>query len=261
MIKSNYKHESGCCDAVFSFTLEFVKLISRIPLIFVAFLSSIFSSPVLADIAEICNVPKKLTFTSIAHPKVQNEVQPFIASVYKQLGIEVEFVVIASLRDLKLLSNGQVMGAAIYSEDIIEGLEGIIKVQPALLTTSNMLLCKKDSTCSENNILEYEGEKPIAVSRAMSGAFLKHYPDFSEEHLLITNEMKNVLNLIRFNRVDYGIYPISDHTKGGLNELPSYVDSEFLYSVSSYHIISSDLACMKSDIEQVLADKLLAMQQ
>ena len=259
MIHSNYKHESGCCDAVFSFTLEIVKLFSRIPLIFVA-LCSMFSSFVLADIAEICNVPKKLTFTSIAHPKVQNEIQPLIADVYKALGIEVEFVVIASLRDLKLLSSGQVMGAAIYSEDIIEGLDGIIKLQPAILTTSNMLLCKKGVPCLEQQLFNYEGDKPVAVSRAMSGAFLKQYPDFDKEHLLITNEMKNVLNLIRFERVDYGIYPVSDHTKGGLNELPSYLDSEFLYSVSSYHIISSDLACLKSDIEQVLADKLVAAQ-
>lgn len=235
-----------------------MKLISRISLILVVIFSSVLSSPVLADLAEICNVPNKLTFTSIAHPKVQNEVQPFITDVYKQLGIEVEFVVIASLRDLKLLSDGKVMGAAIYSEDIVEGLEGIIKLQPALLKASNMLLCKKGIECSENTLLHYDNDKPVAISRAMSGAFLKSYPDFDEKHLTITREMKNTLNLIRAGRVDYSIYPISDHTKGGLNELPSYVNSEFLYSVSSYHIISSELACLKSDIEQVLADKLVA---
>lgn len=258
MINGNYKHESGCCDVVFSNTLEIVKVFSCIPVVFTALFCSFFSSFALADIAEICNVPKKLTFTSIAHPKVQNEIQPFLVDVYQELGIELEFVVTASLRDLKLLSSGQVMGAAVYSEDIIDGLEGIIKLHPAIVTTSNMLLCKKGIECSEQKVLFYDSEKQLAVSRAMSGAYLKHYPDFEEKNLLITNEMKNVLNLIRFERADYGVYPISDHTKGGLNELPSYVDSEFLYSVSSFHIISSDLACLKPDIEQVLADKLLA---
>lgn len=248
----------GCCDAVFSFKLKSVKRISCIPLVVIALFSSFLASPALASIAEICNVPKKLTFTSFAHPKVQSEVQPLISSVYKQLGIDIEFVVTASLRDLKLISTGELMGAAIFSEDIIDGMEGIIKIRPALLSTSNMLVCRKGLACSENQVMNFSGDKPLAISRAMSGAFQKHYSDFAKGNLLITNEMKNVLNLIKYNRVDRGIYPISDHTKGGLKELPSSLDSEFLYSVSSYHIISSQLACLQPMVEQVLADALLA---
>lgn len=248
----------GCCDAVFSFKLKYVNKVSRIPLVVIALFSSLLASPALADIAEICNVPKKLTFTSFSHPKVQSEVQPLISRVYKKLGIDVEFVVTASMRDLKLIASGELMGAAIFSEDIIDGMEGIIKIRPALLSTSNMLICRKGLPCSESEVTDFSGDKPLAISRAMSGAFKKYYRDFNNEHLIITNEMKNVLNLIKYNRIDRGIYPISDHTKGGLQELPSSVDSEFLYSVSSYHIISSQLVCLQPMVEQVLADELLA---
>ena len=235
-----------------------MKRISCIPLVVIALFSSLLASPVLADIAEICNVPKKLTFTSFSHPKVQSEVQPLITRVYKKLGIDIEFVVTASMRDLKLIAGGELMGAAIFSEDIIDGMEGIIKIRPVLLSTSNMLICRKGIACSESEVTEFSDDKPLAISRAMSGAFQNHYPNFDKQNLIITNEMKNVLNLIKYNRIDRGIYPISDHTKGGLQELPSSVDSEFLYSVSSYHIVSSKLACLQPMVEQVLSDELLA---
>ncbi len=259
MIKGNYKHESGCCDAVFSFTLENVSIYRLFFVIFVALFSNLLASPALADIAEACDVPKKLTFSTIAHPKVKSEIQPLIKSVYKKLGIEVDFVITASLRDLKLIANGELMGAAVFSEDIIKGMDGIIKVHPPLVTASNMLLCRKGLPCTESVITEFSEDKPIAVSRAMSDVFTQHYPDFDKNNLLVTNEMKNVINLIEFNRVDYGFYPISDHTKGGLQELPTNLDSEFLYAVSSYHVISSELACLEPMIEQVLADTLLAL--
>lgn len=248
----------GCCGLVFSFTIKNVKLSRFYSLIVFALFSSLLASPALANIAEICNVPKKLTFSSIAHPKVKAQVQPLIKSVYQQLGIDVDFVVTASMRDLKLISNGKLKGAAVFSEDIIAELEGIERIEPAILTTSNMLVCRKGLPCSERDIAHYAAEKSIAVSTAMSEAFLKQYPEVKKEQLVITKEMKNVLNMIKYQRLDYGIYPISDHTKGGLSELPKYVDSEFLYQVASYHIIHSGLSCIQPMVEQVLADRLLA---
>jgi hypothetical protein len=235
-----------------------VKLFKHFPQFFLTAASFFFANSSSASIAELCELPDKLTFTSIAHPVVKSQIQPLIKDVYKSIGIDVNFIVTASKRDLRLISNGEVMGAAIFSEDVFQGISGINKVYPALLQASNMLLCRKGLPCTEEELNNYQYDKPIAISRAMSDAFLKRYPNVDKSHLLITNEMKNVLNLLRYKRVDYGIYPISDHTKDGLKELPTFVDSEFLYSVSSYHIISSELSCIQPMVEQVLADALLA---
>jgi len=259
-ISYNYKHEFGWCGVVFLHTLQNVNSLRCIKLVYLAILFIIFVNPAFANIAELCNVPKKLTFTSIDHPKVRSEIQPLISHVYKKLGIDVEYLITASGRDLKLISEGQVLGGAVYSEDVIDNLAGAINIHPPLVKVSNMLLCNKEVVCRESILSNATLDKPIAVSRALSSAFLKRYSDFDKNNLLIVSEMKKVIESIRSGRVAYGIYPISDHTIGGLEEIPFDLNSDFLYSVSSFHIISSELQCLEPMVEQVLADTLLSPQ-
>lgn len=203
-----------------------------------------------------CPIPKKLTFSSLRHPQIQSEIQPLLERVYAKLGIELEFVVTTSYRDLMLVANNQLMGSAAFAGDIISTMPGILAVQPPLRNMSYVLLCKKGVRCDETILNNTTNPKAIVVSTAMSKGVLKRYPQLNLRQMVLTNEVHKVTQFLKQGRVDYGIYPISDRHNGGLLELPQNLNYSILYDLKSFHVISRQISCLLPKIEVALREEL-----
>lgn len=208
---------------------------------------------------EACKVPPKVTFSSIEHPKVQNFIQPLIADVYGKVGIKTEFLIVSSYRDLMLVANKQLMGSVVFAEDIIDIIPELIKVNPPISKMSYVLLCSKEARCDSAVLTADNSDAKIVTTNAMAKSLSRRYPGLNQQRLLPTSEMKNVMSFIRKERVSYGVYPISDRTKGGLGELPPDLNHAILYDIDSYHVLNKDYACLLPLIEPVLESALLAM--
>ena len=202
-----------------------------------------------------CPVPKKLTFSSLRHPQIQSEIQPLLERVYAKLGIELEFVVTTSYRDLMLVANNQLMGSAAFADDIISTMPGILAVEPPLRNMSYVLLCHKDLACDES-IFDAQPKNLIAASNAMSKTILNRFPQLSPKQMVPTREVIGVLRMLEENRVDYGIYPISDRHNGGLLELPQNLNYSILYDLKSFHVISRQISCLLPKIEVAMREEL-----
>lgn len=203
-----------------------------------------------------CEIPKKLQFSTVNHPQVQGMVQPLLVAAYKDLGIEVEFVVASSMRDLMLVSENQLMGSAIFTDDIILQIPNVIRIYPKLTNITYILLCRAGVVCDAQAILGDAVDSQVAISKAMSRALLHRYPNVSEGRLLITNDVKNVITLLAKERVDFGLYPISETTGRGIDDLPTGFQYVRLFENPSYHILNEKYACIKPKLEKILPQKL-----
>lgn len=208
------------------------------------------------DIGVSCPVPKQLVFSSLRHPKIQKDIQPLLQRAYRQLGIEVNFIVTSSYRDLLLVSENRLMGSAAFAEDIIDKVPNLVPVNPPLTAMSYVLLCRKGLVCDSSIFNNSDNPEAIVVSTAMSKGLKEHYPQIRFDRVTITNEVKNVLKYLREGRVNYGVYPISDKTKGGLREIPSSVNYSILYDLQTFHVISQQISCLLPKIEFALREEL-----
>lgn len=221
------------------------------------FCSLLFASPM--EQGGNCRIPPKVTFSSIEHPKVQSYIQPLIADVYKNIGIRTEFLIVSSYRDLMLVANNQLMGSVVFAEDIIDTIPDLIKVNPPISMMSYVLLCKKGLICDKTIVTSERNDVQIVTTNAMAKSLARRYSELNKRRLLPTSEMKNVMSFIRKDRVNYGVYPISDRTKGGLSELPPDLNYSILYDINSYHVINKDYACLLPLIESALESALLGL--
>ncbi|GAB2998840.1 hypothetical protein [Psychrosphaera aestuarii] len=208
------------------------------------------------DVGVSCPVPKQLVFSSLRHPKIQKDIQPVLKRAYKRLGIEVDFVVTSSYRDLLLVSENKLMGSAAFAEDIIDTVPNVLPVYPPLTAMSYVLLCQKGVVCDSSIFNNSDNPEAIVVSTAMSKGLKDHYPQIRDDRLTTTNEVKNVIRYLKENRVNYGIYPISDKTKGGLKEIPPNVNYSILYDLQTFHVISKQISCLLPKIEFALREEL-----
>lgn len=205
---------------------------------------------------ESCPLPDKLTFSSFKHPKVQQSIQPLLVQAYKGLGIEVEFIVTSSYRDLLLVSDYVISGSSIFAEDIIDTLPDVIKVQPSLIKVAYILLCNQGVRCENDILIERSDQHWVAVSTAMSKGLKRHYPHLPLENLFITTEVKNIISALKKKRVDYGLYPISAIELGGLKEIPEGLNYSVLYEINSYHVINKELMCLQPQISASITAEL-----
>lgn len=208
------------------------------------------------DSVSNCDLSEPVLLSSIHHPKIQSFYQPLLKRVYADIGVNVDFVITTSYRDLMLVEHQSLSGSVAFAEDIIDTIPGVIKVRPALANTSYMLLCNPGKYCDPSILMNRKQDHVFAVSNAMSKTLVTRFPQTDTKNMVVTSDISKVMQLMHEGRVDYGVYPVSDRSRGGTSEIPVEFNYVPLYDIPTYHVIGPKLLCLLPKLEVSLGRAL-----
>ena len=243
---------------VSSFSLPVLRLVSGLRAVVVLISTVSFSlyAEELEQTKGQCDLSQPVMLSSINHPKIQQYFEPLIKKTYADIGVNVDFVVTSSYRDLMLVNREALSGSVAFAEDIIDTIPGLIKVAPPLSIMSYMLVCKKGKPCNLEQLHKLIEVGGLAVTNAMSMGVVTNFPQIDKDNLVIVSKMGQVLSMLSEGRVDYGVYPVSDRSKGGTEEIPVEFNYEPMYDIATYHVINNNLLCLLPKIEASLSQNL-----
>ncbi|TRY33695.1 hypothetical protein [Aliiglaciecola sp. M165] len=182
-------------------------------------------------------LPEVITLSYISHPYIENHVLPLMEKVYRDLGIQVEFVLQPSQRNMYLASSGQTDGEVAYSELLVNEHDNLVKVGKSLIASQFILLCHDSVRCSVSVLSE--DDVTMLITEASYGGIKSHYGESFEAQPYILSTLSNIPKLIEQKRILYGIYV----TTFGDSSLDTYqhLQKQFLFSTATYHVLNTRL--------------------
>lgn len=183
-------------------------------------------------------LPEVITLSYISHPFVENQMLPLMEKVYADIGIEVEFVLQPSQRNMYLASSGQTDGEVAYSELLINEHNNLVKVGESLVDSQFTLLCHDSVQCSVSVLSD--SEVTLLITEASLGGVKHYYAESFEAKPYLISTLSNIPKLIEQKRLLYGIYV----TTFGDDSLDTFhhLQKQYLFSTATYHVLNSRLS-------------------
>lgn len=182
-------------------------------------------------------VPESITLSYISHPFIEDNVVPLMQRVYGELGIQVEFVLQPSQRNMYLASTGQTDGEVAYSELLINDHDNLVKVGSSLIDSQFTLLCHDSVKCDVAVLGDREIN--VLITDASHGGMKHHYGNEFLANPYFISTLSSIPKLVEQERLYYGIYVT---TKNDLSlEKYHHLNRQYLFSTATYHVLNDKL--------------------
>lgn len=189
---------------------------------------------------EMPEMPESLTLSHVDHPVANQLLLPLFTKVYGELGINVEFVVQPSMRNMYLASAGITDGDLAYSDLLTRQHKNLLRVGKSLFDSQFILLCHKNVACNQDVIADES--KTVLMTDSSLGGMKLMYSDRLKANIYSVNNLSSIPKIVETGRVLYGIYITTSLNTNTdyLNNLNSVV----MFATPTHHVLNEKYASL-----------------
>ncbi|BFT29594.1 hypothetical protein D210916BOD24_07700 [Alteromonas sp. D210916BOD_24] len=148
----------------------------------------------------------------VSHPRVVNYYKPLIEEVYREIGINTEFVEVGGEPGLRLLNEGMTDADVIRYDVVTQYGKDIVAIEPAFALGTSFLLCIRKVPCSKDVIQNPD----IAIAVTTRFFFnIGQQPDNLAASIHEFDDFNHVIELLINGRFNYAILP-SDYSQNAI---------------------------------------------
>lgn len=225
-----------------------ISILKRHGLAFLSVLSVLWLPPCLAQE----QMPGAMTVSYVNHPYIIEKLLPVIDGAYASLGIDAEFVLHPSKRNLQVLADGVTDAEAAFSELLIKPYPNLIAIGPSLTQSVFVLVCHKSVPC-EQSVLFDNTQQVVMTDSSRDGLKLTFGARLQAEIYSI-NSLDRIPQLLDDRRLSYGVYVVSK-LEGALKSHPHLRMVE-LYRTHTYHILNDKFAFLADRLGSAISEQL-----
>lgn len=188
-----------------------------------------------------------ITLSTSTHPAVVNYYQPLVREAYKQLGINVEFLLVNEERSLLLLEAGEIDGDIIRTKSVLKDYDSFIPVY--LLGDADIyIICQPNIECNRT-ILQKQDHFLGSVAGA---TYFEDLLKGSKINLLKYTQYTLLKSSFLQKRVDAYIDIINNHYPTG--DTPKNAGVMHLGKIYGYHLLHKKHAHLKNKVAAKLKE-------
>lgn len=177
---------------------------------------------------------------------------PLIREAYQSLGIQTEFIVKPSNRNLLEVADNAVDGDVAHMRIVLNGFDNMLAIEPPLLTGIFTLLCQPELPCDPAVLSD--PQQTIVTTSVSKIALLQGYRVAIRSQFYVVNDLAVIPTLVSSGRFRYAIYPSSAAELKSLN--PQTLRYVQLFSAPLYHVLHKKHALLATDISAALQQTL-----
>lgn len=150
----------------------------------------------------------------VSHPRVVNYYKPLMEEIYREIGIDAEFVEVGGEPGLRLLNEGMTDADVIRYDVVAQTGNNILAIEPPFALGASFLLCIRNVPCHKDVI--HDPDIAIAVTTRFFFN-MGQRPTSLAANIFEFDDFNHVIELLINGRFNYAILP-SDFSQNAIFE-------------------------------------------